>query len=59
MLAMKQSDGMTISCIDSGWAPSRVEIPKSPVMIDRAPIVRLLNIFFWKLGMYSMSPTAG
>ena len=45
-LAMKQADGMTKSSIDSGKEPRRVDIPKSPVIIDRAPIVRLLNIFF-------------
>jgi hypothetical protein len=58
-LAIIHSDGVTSSCDEGGKVQYIEVIPKKPAIIDKAPMVLLLNIFFWKLGTYAISPTAG
>lgn len=46
-LAKKNRIGMANSSIEGGNWLMMVLIPKKAAMMDRAPKVRLLNIFFW------------
>jgi len=45
-LAMMHSDGVTSSCGDGGKVQYIEVNPKKLAIIDKAPIVLLLNIFF-------------
>lgn len=45
-LAKKHIDGIIIFSKEVGKEPNSVVNPKNPAIIDRAPIVLLLNIFF-------------